>query len=209
MPCFIGQFGSNVTTDIKQARLLQRYWIAAGSSILVLLFMYALHWNRYLDERGFYYAASGILFCIVFYLVLFRSGLNRKASDPSLTIAQVVSAIVVLTIAMYHTSSSARAVILPIELMAYVFGVFRLSIRKLVYVALIAIICYALMLWSLLQFRPQEVDLQLEVGGRAGSRPIQCAMLQLRSGARHRRPWRSSCRWNLQRTLDSQVRRYA
>jgi diguanylate cyclase (GGDEF)-like protein len=47
--------------------------------------------------------------------------------------------------------------------MAYVFGVFRLGTRKLVYVALIAIMCYALMVRLLLHFRPQEVDLRLEI----------------------------------------------
>lgn len=159
----MGDAGSVSNTDTRQARLLNRYWIAAGSSFLVLLFMFALYWDGYLKETGFYYTATGILFCVVLYYALFRSRLNLKASDPSLTIAQILSAIVVLTNAMYYTSSIARSLILPIVLMAFVFGVFRLGTRKLVYVALIAIMCYALMIRLLLHFRPQDVELRLEV----------------------------------------------
>jgi diguanylate cyclase len=150
-------------TESRQARLLKRYWIAAGSSFLVFLFMFALSWDNYLNETGFYFTTIGILFSGVLYFALFRSGLNLKASDPSLTIPQVLTAIVILTIAMYYTSSSARSLIEPIVLMAFVFGVFRLDTRKLVYVALIAIMCYALMIWLLLYFRPQEVEMRLEV----------------------------------------------
>ena len=108
--------GSVSSADTTQTRLLKRYWIAAGGSFLVLLFMFALYWDGYLKETGFYYTAAGILFCVVLYYALFRSGLNLKARDPSVTIAQILSAIVVLTIAMYCTSSSARSVILPIVL---------------------------------------------------------------------------------------------
>lgn len=154
---------SAANTNTVQTRLLKRYWIAAGSSFLVLLLMFALYWQGYLVETGFKITVIGILFCIVVFYALFRSGLNLKASDPSLTIAQLVSSLVMLTIAMYYTSSSARGVILPIVLMAFVFGVFRLDTRKLVSVALFAITVYALMIKLLLHFRPQDIDFQLEV----------------------------------------------
>lgn len=149
--------------DARQARLLKRYWAAAGSSLFVLLLMAALYWNGYIEETGFYITAAGILFFVVFYYALFRSGVNRNASDPSLTVAQLLCSILMLTVAMYYTASNARSLILPFVLMAFVFGVFRLSTRKLVYVALFAITCYASMTGLLLQLRPQEVDLRLEL----------------------------------------------
>ncbi len=156
----------NVTASIavaRQARLIRRYWAAAGSSLLVLLLLFVLYWNGYLDATGFKITATGILFFIVFYYALFQSGLNCKASDPSLTIAQLLCSILVLTVAMYYTASSARPVILPIVLMAFVFGVFRLSTRKLIHVAIVTILLYALMIWLLLQHRPQDIDYELEL----------------------------------------------
>lgn len=105
----------------------------------------------------------GILLLAVLFYALFRSGLNLKAGDPSLTIPQVLSAILMLTIAMYYTTSAARSVLLPFTLMAFVFSVFRLPIQKLVCVALVTVTAYAVMIGLLLNFRPQEVDLRLEI----------------------------------------------
>lgn len=74
--------GSVSNTESRQARLLKRYWIAAGSSFLVLLFMFALYWDGYLKETGFYYTASEILFCAVLTprqnLVLYASEARLK-----------------------------------------------------------------------------------------------------------------------------------
>ncbi len=155
--------GTTADVDARQARVLKRYWAAAGSSLFVLPILYALYWSGYLEQTGFVLTASATLFFIAFYYVLFRSGLNLKASDPSLTIAQLFCAISVLTVAMYYTASSARTAIQPIVLMAFVFGVFRLSTRALVYVALFAIACYAVMTGLLLELRSAEVDMQLEL----------------------------------------------
>ncbi len=152
-----------LNTGAMQARLMKRYWLAAGSSLLVLLLMFVLHWEDYLTETGFWITSGGILFWIAFYYALFRSRLNLKSSDPSLTIAQVLSAIVMLIIAMFYTVSDARPVILLAVLMAFVFGVFRLSLPKLIGMALTVIAGYVLMIVLLVQFRSQDVDLRLEI----------------------------------------------
>lgn len=154
---------ANPDIDGKQARLLKRYWTAAASSFLVLLLMSALYWSGHLEQTGFYITSAGILSCIAVYHVLFHSRLNCKARDPTLTIPQLLCSISLLIVAMYYTSSNARTIILPIVLMAFVFGVFRLSTQKLVYVALTTIMLYAAMIWLLLKFRPQDVDYQLEL----------------------------------------------
>lgn len=155
--------GTALNRDARQERLFRRYWTAAASSFLVLLVMFALHWNGYLEQTGYYIASGGILFCVVLFYLLFRSGLNRKARDPSLTVPQLLCSMLLLIVAMYYTSSSARPIILPIVLMAFVFGVFRLSTQKLVFVALTTIMCYVAMIWLLLKFRPQDVDYSLEL----------------------------------------------
>ena len=150
-------------TDSRQACFLKSFWVAAASSCVVLLLIFFFYWAGYLAETGFVVVAGGIILFAAFYYALFRSGLNLKAGDPSLTVAQVLSAILMLTIAMFYTQSGARSVLLPFALMAFVFGVFRLSIRKLLCIALVTITGYAVMIGLLLNFRPHDVDLRLEI----------------------------------------------
>lgn len=158
----MAESGITPDTGVLQARLMKRYWVAAGSSLLVLLLMFVLHWEGYLTGTGFRITAGGILFWIAFYYVLFRSGLNFRANDPSLTIAQILSAILMLNIAMFYTVSEARPVILLTVLMAFVFGILRLPLSKLVCMALVVIAAYVLMIVSLVRFGDQDVDVRLE-----------------------------------------------
>lgn len=149
--------------EARQARFLKSYWAAAASSSVVLLLIFFFYWAGYLAETGFAIVSSGILLFSLFYYVMFRSGLNLKAGDPSLSVEQVLSAILMLTIAMYYTESGARSVLLPFMLMAFVFGVFRIPMPKLVCVALMTVIAYAVMIGLLLYFRPRDIDLRLEI----------------------------------------------
>ncbi len=161
IPLAEAESASNI--EVRQSRFLKNYCAAALSSCVVLLLIFFFYWQGYLTETGFKIVSMGILLLAVFYYVLFRSGLNLKAHDPSLTVPQVLSAILMLTIAMFYTTNDARSVLLPFALMAFVFGVFRLTINKLVCVALITVTGYAVMIGLLLNFRPQEVDLRLEI----------------------------------------------
>ncbi len=159
----MAESGAVPGTEARQSRFLKNYWAAAASTWVVLLLIFFFYWQGYLEQTGFNVVAGSILFCIVFYYTLFRSGLNLRAADPSLTVAQVLSAILVLTVAMYYTTSGARSVLLPFALMAFVFGVFRLPMHKLVCIAMAAVGAYALMIGLLLHYRPGDVDLSLEI----------------------------------------------
>lgn len=147
----------------RQSRYLKSYWAAAASTSVVLLLIFFFYWQGYLAETGFILVCGGIAFFAAFYYVLLRSGINFRFSEPSLTAPQVLSAILILMVAMFYTESDARSVLLPFMLMAFVFGVFRLPINKLLGLALISIIGYGVMIVALMQFRPQDMDLRLEI----------------------------------------------
>jgi diguanylate cyclase (GGDEF)-like protein len=155
--------GVAANTDAMRARFLKNYWAAAASTCIVLLLIFFFYWAGYLEETGFEIVSGGILFFSALYYALFRSGLNFRAGDPSLTVAQVLSAVFTLTVAMFYTGSEARSVLLPFMLMAFVFGIFRLPIHKLIWTAFAIIACYAVMIAALLHYRPQDVDLRLEI----------------------------------------------
>lgn len=137
--------------------------MGVGSSLLVLVLMHVLYRRGDMDAAGYAYFVAAMLFCFALFFGLFRSGLNLRANDPSLTAPQIVSAIIVLTMAMYFAGSDARALFHLILLMAFLFGVFRLETRALLLVGLVAITAYGLMIAALVRFRSGGFDLSLEL----------------------------------------------
>jgi diguanylate cyclase (GGDEF)-like protein len=148
--------------DARQFTRLKRYFFAVASSLMVLFFIGVVHIYGYMELRGLQIAAGGMVFLFVVFYVLIRSGLNRQFRDPSLTTAQMISAILVIMTAAYYTQSDARGVFLPVLLMIYYFGVYRLDHSQMNSVALFTIACYGMMMWLLYEFRPNSLDLKLE-----------------------------------------------
>jgi diguanylate cyclase (GGDEF)-like protein len=148
--------------DSKQAHRFRRYLMGVGSSLLVIVLMHVLYVRGEFELSGYVYCAAAMFFFFVLFYALFRSGLNRLALDPSLTVPQVLSAILVLNFAMFHASSDARALFQLILLMSFLFGVFRLETRQLLMVSTFAMAAYGVMLACLAQFRAGEFDPSLE-----------------------------------------------
>jgi diguanylate cyclase (GGDEF)-like protein len=146
----------------QQAHRLTRYLMAVMSSLLVLYFMAVVHIYGYMELRGLQWCAAAMaLFFAAFYTV-FRSDLNLRCRDPSLTGAQMLSAFFVTTIAAYYTQSDARAVFLPVMLMTFYFGIYRLDTSQMTTIAITSIACYGVMLGALYLFRRNDLDMPLE-----------------------------------------------
>jgi diguanylate cyclase (GGDEF)-like protein len=147
----------------RQAHRVRRYLMGVGTSLLVLLLMYVLFLRGELEPAGFYYGAAGMLFCFALFYGLFRSGMNRRMEDPSLTEGQIISSILVLTLVMYYTSSEARTLFHLIFLMSFLFGLFRLDTRALFATGIVAVAAYGAMVLALALFRPEHLDVSLEL----------------------------------------------
>lgn len=78
--------------------------------------------------------------CSLFFVVI-RSGLNRRFSDPSLTIPQMVAAGLVVSYGAYEGAAT-RPAFMAMYLMAYMFGVFALGVRGLISIAIFYVACY-------------------------------------------------------------------
>jgi len=147
--------------DPKQARRIRQYLIAVGTSVLVWALLFLLYWEGYLEEAGLVQVTGGMLFFFGLFYALFRSGLNLRFRDPSLTTEMMESAIVVLTFAMFHATTAGRGVIILLLPFVFLSGLFRLGTRDLLGVAGFAVICYGAMTLSLLHFRSATIDLRL------------------------------------------------
>lgn len=146
----------------QQAHRIRRYFLAVGTSLLVLYFMGVVHIHGYMEWNGLQWAATGMLLCFVVFYALLRSGVNLKFRDPSLTGAMILSAFLVTLIAMYYTSSDARAVYLPVLLMTFYFGVYRIDTKQMTTIALFCIVAYGLMLGTLHVFNRTNLNVPLE-----------------------------------------------
>ncbi len=147
--------------DPKQAHRIRQYLIAVGTSVLVWALLFLLYWEGHLEEAGLMHVTGAMLFLFGLFYALFRSGLNLRFRDPSLTVEMMESAIVVLTWAMYHATPAGRGVIILMLPFIFLSGLFRLGTRDLLGVAGFSVICYGAMSLLLLRFRPATIDLRL------------------------------------------------
>ena len=132
--------------DSRQALRIRRYQMAAGTSLLAVGALFiaqrfgVLPWAAALEGT-----AMILTLTLIFYL-LFRYGLNRQFSDPSLTTEMIVCAVVVLAYLMYEAQDARNALSLFYPV-AMLFGVLRLSTPRLLSIAGFALLAHGTMLY--------------------------------------------------------------
>ncbi len=132
--------------DERQALRIRRLFMAAGTSLLVCATLFACAFLGLLPLRAAAEATTGICALIVIFYLLFRSGLNLRFPDPSLTTEQIGIAIVFLSYIMYYAGPAGEALSLFYPV-AMLFGALRLSVTRLMALALLAVASHATMLW--------------------------------------------------------------
>ena len=152
-----------LTDDPQQQHRIQRFLMAVGSSVLVWAVMFLIYSQGHMDGAALVHVGIAMLLLFVLFYGAFRTRLNLRAREPSLTAAQMLGSIVVIFYAMYHTSNTARDVLALIFIMSFFFGVFRLGTRQLATLAVITAAVYLLMIGALLRYRPDRIDLALEL----------------------------------------------
>lgn len=150
-------------TDARQALRMRRYFLAVASSLTVLAFLTALHLGGYMELAGLQWSATGIFTLFVVFYAMFRSGLNLKFHDPSLTAGQMVSAFLVITSSAFFIKSEARDIVLPVLLMIFYFGIYRMDTRAMTTLAVINIAFYGALIIALYMLRPHTLDIKLEL----------------------------------------------
>ncbi|HJV87757.1 MAG TPA: response regulator [Noviherbaspirillum sp.] len=156
------RFLSTCQDDANQTLRIKRYYIAAGSSLLVIGLLFACVLQGILSLASFSQSAALILFSCVLFFILFRSGLNQRFADPSLTRLQMWSATAVIVFTMYRADQG-RAVFLIVLLMIFLFGVLRLTRRALLWHATGILLAYGAVIGLLWSFKRHTLDLQLEL----------------------------------------------
>jgi len=131
--------------DPQRGRFIRRYLMAVGASAMVVFLFFAAFLADVLSMHGLINAALLTLFFVVAFYVVFRSGLNLRFSDPSLTIPQILSSTLVTLYVLYE-SKDGHGVLSMIYLVSFTFGVVRLSTRQLLALTAFTAVSYALLI---------------------------------------------------------------
>src|SRR5712691_7859790 len=86
--------------DQNQSLRLRRWMMAAGASGMVLVLFFAAYLLNLLDRQAFVTAILLTLAFVVLFYAVFRSGLNLRFPDPSLTLPQIIAATLVILYAL-------------------------------------------------------------------------------------------------------------
>lgn len=134
--------------DEKQALRLRRFGMALMSYVLWVFLGVAGHFSGTLtlDRDLLVFLLAGIAASNFLIFVILRSGLNKKFSDPSLTLFQCLVAMCWILAFMY-ISPPARDIMLMIYVVTMLFGMFRLSGGELLFLAMFSLAGYGALLF--------------------------------------------------------------
>jgi len=131
----------------KQRHRFNRYLMASGASLAVVALIFVAAWGGLVHPWAGARLSGLTLAYIVLFYALFRSGLNRLASDPSLTFSMVLSSLVTILLAVALAERQHEAMMYLVVL-SFVFGVFRLTTREWLLLTLLVSGAYALILFE-------------------------------------------------------------
>ncbi len=143
-------------SDPAQVVRFRRFLIAAATSLMLLALLAFYHFEGLLDLEPLLVTALGTLIAIAIFYALFRSGWNKRARDPSLTIPMMMAAASMVSYALYHLGAMRSGLLLLYPVIMF-FGVFRLDTRSLLLLGGYILAGYALAV-GLLWGGPRRVD---------------------------------------------------
>jgi diguanylate cyclase (GGDEF)-like protein len=150
-----GRSWALVPQDRRQALRMRRFFMGGATALLLPLVVLA-GVPLGLAEPGAVAEVGMLITALLatFYAV-FRSGLNLRFRDPSLTAEQIVTAIAAVAFVAYRVWPVSAAIAM-FYFVALMFGVLRLPARRLLALALIALAAHGTALWVWHERHPAE-----------------------------------------------------
>ncbi len=150
--------------DYKQNLRIKRFLIAAGSYVMWIGLV------LFLTEQGLTRATPSVIVnCISIIIVsniglyfVYRTGLNKRFSDPSLTILQMIIATLWCMVSVYYTYE-ARSLMLLLYLVVFVFGLFRLRVIQFLFLSVFAVVSYMAVILLLYKTHPEFINPKIDL----------------------------------------------
>ncbi len=131
--------------DKNQSLRLRRFLMAAAASVMVLALFLVAYLLNLLDGRVFVTAVLLTVGFVLLFYAVFRSDLNLRFRDPSLTLPQIGASTLVILYVLHH-SATGHGILALIYMVPFLFGVFRLSTRQLLGLTAFVAVSYGLIL---------------------------------------------------------------
>jgi diguanylate cyclase len=100
-------------------------------SLLYAFSLYIFYQQGFVSGATFIGAAVAVLSCVTLFYGTFRSGVNRSFADPSMMLPQIMAALLIM-LAVAYLEHATQIALVPFILIAFSFGIFRLSTLTLV-----------------------------------------------------------------------------
>jgi len=150
--------------DIKQNIRMLRHLAAMLSLLLFTLCSMFFYYKDMISVDKATFDAVLVFFWtgVFIFTILIRSGINKRYSDPSLTIPQLLwGTFFMLTIA--YLLNEWRGLILMAYFGMLSFGFFKLKFREFLSVVLVAVLGYSLVVLYLFIYEPERIEIELEL----------------------------------------------
>ncbi len=148
--------------DAAQALRLRRFFISLGIYTINLSLSYLAYLSGIMSLQALYWNWIIILTINVVLFIVFRTGLNKRMKDPSLTAPQICLASLVVMYGIFFVYE-ARSILFAVYVLILLFGIFRLNTRQFLGVSAFILGTYAVDIFLLHAFRPQDIDLNAEI----------------------------------------------
>ncbi len=158
---FLINFSIAPKDDRKQALRMRRFFMAASAYALCSSLAYVSYLSGFMERECIWGFLIIIPIINITLYLLFRTGLNLKMADPSLTAIQMSAAILVTMYGMYFANES-RGVLLLIYVMILIFGIFRLNTSSFLYISAFTLLTYGIDIVLLHLYRPQGINFNIE-----------------------------------------------
>lgn len=117
---------------------MRRYLMGAAASLVTVALVFVAAWGGLLPyAAAARYGAAIVVYIVLFYFV-FRTGLNQRARDPSLTFYMIFASLLMILFVVAAANRQHEALMFLV-ILSFIFGVFRLTTREwLVLTALVS-----------------------------------------------------------------------
>jgi signal transduction histidine kinase/CheY-like chemotaxis protein len=148
--------------DRKQRVRVLRFLIATASYMLLVGLAGIGTLAGFMPLDALVDGSAVVAACLLAFYVLFRTGFNRRMREPSLTLLQIMTAVISTSYLLY-CSGEARTVYILFYIVAFLFGVFQYGTAVLLLLALAMLASYGLVIGLLVQHHPADVNAPLEL----------------------------------------------
>ncbi|SNS20714.1 diguanylate cyclase (GGDEF) domain-containing protein [Noviherbaspirillum humi] len=111
------------------------------TSLLYALSLFIFYYQGFIGGTSFIAAAAGVLGWVLMFYAVFRSGAHLRMADPSLVLPQIGAALATMLLVAYLEPST-RIALVPFMLVAFSFGVCRLTTSTITLLAMLCLLSH-------------------------------------------------------------------